>query len=490
MRGEEVRCMTHGVDGAGSVGVDRAYEAMSRRSFLRAAGVCAAGFGGLRVLSELGGGEALAIGNVDERFGRVVREIGKEMNLPRGFTSRVISRAGAEMADGLVVPALPDGMWAFPHATREELTVLVRNHENRSAPAHAGPSGADRSRLGKVERSDLFDAGHGRWPALGGTTNVVYNTETGRVEREFLSLAGTNRNCAGGATPWGTWLTCEEDVTTPDERHERSHGWVFEVTAHAEPGLVEAKPIEGMGRFNHEAVAVDPRTSIVYLTEDRPDGLLYRFVPSVKGDMHAGGRLPALAVVGERSRDLRNWESRGHFGVGTRFECEWVDVDGIDAPDDNLRLRGFEEKGAARFARLEGIVWGDGAAYVICTTGGHLRKGQVFRYTPSRFEGAAGERDAPAALELFVEPNDPRVLNMPDNCCVAPWGDLIVCEDNGTDETRLVGVTPAGTVYDLARNAMSRSEFAGVCFSPDGSTMFVNMQYDGLTLAVRGPWPS
>ena len=465
---------------------------VSRRAFLRSAGVCAAGFAGLSALSSVGGGRALAAlmgDGADSPVGPLVRDPAGVLDLPRGFSYRVISRWGDEMDDGLLVPALADGMAAFVDPSDGRRTVLVRNHENRSKPASLGPFGAGYERLGRVDRESLYDWGHGRTPALGGTTNIVYDTRRGEVEGQFLPLGGTVRNCAGGPTPWGSWLTCEEDVSTPDEIHERSHGWVFEVPAVSEVGLAEPRAIEAMGRFNHEAVAVDPATSIVYLTEDRGDGLLYRFVPEVRGEMGSGGRLEALAVKGERSRDLRNWGDGPSLGVGERLEVEWVELTGIDAPEDDLRLRGFGEAGAARFARLEGAAWADREAYFICTTGGARRKGQVFRYRPSPAEGTEGESERPGSLELMIEPNDASVLNMPDNCCVAPWGDLVVCEDNGTDSTRLLGVTRSGRAYRMARNAVSDSEFAGVCFSPDGTTLFVNIQADGLTLAVGGPWP-
>jgi secreted PhoX family phosphatase len=109
-----------------------------------------------------------------------------------------------------------------------------------------------------------------------------------RVVRSFPSLSGTFRNCAGGATPWGSWLSAEECTYMPgppdpmvhDKRPDvsRRHGYIYEVDSRAE-GLVDPVPIVAMGRFYHEAVAVDPSTGFVYLTEDRDDGLLYRYRP-------------------------------------------------------------------------------------------------------------------------------------------------------------------------------------------------------------------
>jgi hypothetical protein len=131
--------------------------------------------------------------------------------------------------------------------------------------------------------------------------------------------------------------------------------------------------------------------------------------------------------------------------------------------------------------------YGEGTIYFACTNGGRERKGQVWRYRPGSAEGRERPGEAAGTLELFVEPNDGTLVENADNLTLAPWGDLVVCED-GTGEDFLVGVTPAGELYKLARCAGSSSELAGACFSPDGSTFFVNVQQDGLTLAVQGPW--
>src|SRR3546814_2570640 len=125
----------------------------------------------------------------------------------------------------------------------------------------------------------------------------------GEVKSEHLSLAGTAINCAGGVTPWGSWLSCEEAFLDSD----KPHGYVFEVPASAR-GMVDPLPLKALGRFRHEAAAVDPRTGIVYLTEDRDDGLFYRLLPERKGRLAAGGRFQVLAFSErERGRDARNW---------------------------------------------------------------------------------------------------------------------------------------------------------------------------------------
>jgi hypothetical protein len=312
------------------------------------------------------------------------------------------------------------------------------------------------------------------------------------VERQFLSLAGTEFNCAGGPTPWNSWISCEETVQRADENFEEDHGYPFEVPAQITSAPCQPIPLAAMGRFRREAVAVDPRSSIVFQTEDRDDGLIYRFIPHVPRQLHSGGRLQALCVVDQPSLDTRNWPGGGPkraptaVRVGHKLQVSWMDLEQITSPADDLRLRGFA-RGAARFARGEGMWYGRDAVYFACTNGGRKKLGQIWRYRPSPFEGAGRETEQPGALELFAEPNDKSVVNNADNLTVAPWGDLIVCEDS-EDVNRLVGVTPAGEFYVLARNRKDKSEFAGATFSPDGAMLFVNLQELGATLAIRGPW--
>jgi secreted PhoX family phosphatase len=322
---------------------------------------------------------------------------------------------------------------------------------------------------------------------LGGTTTVVYDTENQTVRRQFLSLTGTIRNCAGGPTPWNSWLTCEETVQRANDTFAKDHGYVFEVPATAQPQLAAPQPIKAMGRFNHEAVAVDPNSGAVYLSEDRGDGLFYRFLPNEPGALQKGGTLQACRVRKQASLDTRNWGEGPEISPGTTFEVEWMDLENVDTPTDDLRKRGFEN-GAARFAREEGMWYGEGAVYTACTNGGKIQKGQVWRYVPSPHEGTDRETEQPGTLELFVEPNDTTVLENADNLTVAPWGDVIACEDGSGTDT-LVGITPEGQFYKLGRNAMSDSELAGAVFSPDGSTLFMNIQHEGYTLAITGPWP-
>lgn len=457
----------------------------SRRDFLRTAGLVTAGFLGLRKFAShpVFADTASAAGGVG--FGPLRRDPAGILDLPAGFRYTMFSATGEEMADGLLVPGMHDGMAAFPGP--DGTTLLVRNHEIESHWLHYSPFGRDAERLDRIPRHKVYDYGHGVQPNLGGTTTLVFDTRTQTMQRHFLSLAGTVRNCAGGPTPWGTWITCEEVNREPEPHAEKPHGYNFEVAPSAEPGLVEPVPLKAMGRFRHEAVAVDPATGIVYQTEDHGDGLIYRFIPQERGRLAAGGRLQALAFVDEAIRDTRNWEGSPPFPVGRALPVRWIDVDDIDSPLDDLRRRGHAA-GAALFARNEGMWYGNDSIYWAATSGGPKALGQVFRYWPSEYEATPRETEAPGRLELFVEPNDFALLNNADNLCVAPWGDLILCED-AKAVCRLVGVTPRGELYVLASHPVFDRELAGACFSPDGSTLFVNVQQPGYTLAIVGPWP-
>lgn len=405
------------------------------------------------------------------------------LNLPYGFDYKIISRSGEMMEDGFLVPGRPDGMGTFEGASSNEV-ILVRNHENNPRPLSNSPFGPSNELLDKIAPIKIYDTGNMESPGLGGTTTMIYNETAQVLERQFLSLAGTYRNCAGGITPWGSWLSCEEDVTTKGGLAEKDHGFIFEVPAGSRE-TVNPAPIEEMGRFNHEAVAVHPDTSIVYMTEDRSDGLIYRYIPNVKERLHLGGQLQVLSILDRKGFDTRNWEVETVI-ENTQYEVKWLDIDDVRSAKDDLRYQGFEN-GAARFARGEGIWFGDCELYFACTNGGSGKWGQIFKYRPSPDEGQETVSSTSGTLELFVESRDRNVLNMCDNLTVAPWGDLMVCEDNG-GRNRILGIRPDGSIYTFALNRGSHSEFAGIVFSPSGKTMFVNIQENGHTLAITGPW--
>jgi secreted PhoX family phosphatase len=250
---------------------------------------------------------------------------------------------------------------------------------------------------------------------------------------------------------------------------------------------VTPEPLKAMGRFNHEAAAVDPRTGIVYLTEDKNDSLFYRFIPNALGQLNKGGKLQALVVKSLPKLDTRNWDKLD-MELNRWYQTEWIDLDNPESPEDDLRLRGYEA-GAAVFARGEGIHLGDNEFYFCCTNGGQKKFGQVMRYQPSVDEGQAQESQSPGQIQLFLESTDESLYNFGDNLTVTPQGHLLVCEDQYSDQVAnfLRGVTPEGEVYPFAEVKI-QTEPAGVCFSPEGSVLFVNLYSPTRTLAITGPW--
>jgi uncharacterized protein len=418
-------------------------------------------------------------------YGPLIRDPNSLIDLPKGFSYRVLSRFGNVMDDGFVVPNAGDGMGAFDLGRGK--VALVRNHELTPRDQRFGPFSGD------VAKDFLcYDRAKDKdgLPLPGGTSTLIYDMKSGLVESQYLSLSGTIRNCAGGVTPWNSWLSCEENMTKAGDGVGMDHGYIFEVPA-KHKGLVNPVPLKAMGRFNHEAACVDPRTGIVYLTEDRDDSLLYRFLPNAKGELAKGGRLEALAIDGVP--DSRNWNGKTMERTKD-MSVRWIPLDNPESPDDDLRKRGAKA-GATLFARGEGMWWdkgslpGSGSFYFTCTSGGAVEGGQVFQYKPAVNEGHSGESDAPGKIALFYESADLAFFNLGDNLTVMPNGHLMVCEDQYTDivDNHLRGITPSGKAYAFARSRV-QTEFAGACFSPDGSTLFVNFYAPTMTLAIKGPW--
>lgn len=430
-----------------------------RRQFLRSTGSAFAAFAAAGCAARGAGTGAIPLG---DDYGALVPDPQGILDLPQGFSYRALSSLGDAMSDGGTVPDKADGMGCFDIGNSE--WALVRNHELQAQEDAGGASGPA---FDTVARSLV--------PLPGGTTTIVLDSATLEVKRQYRSLAGTIRNCAGGITPWGNWLTCEEDVSTPNGRVNQSHGWVFEVPADAER-QVDPVPLKAMGRFNHEAACVDPATGIVYMTEDRNDGLLYRFIPEVPGDLAQGGRLQALEVFD--IPDTRNWEGNT-IAVGSRVPGRWIDLDNVESPDDDLRQRGAAA-GATIFARGEGIWMGEREFFFTATSGGAAKQGQVFRMQPL---------GSVEVLELFYESTNSETYSFGDNLTIAPDGHLIICEDQYTAvvDNHLRGITPDGRAYAFGRLRL-QTEPAGACFSPDGRTLFVNAYSPARTLAITGPW--
>ena len=364
-----------------------------------------------------------------------------------GFECLVLTRAGEPQSDGTRSPDLPDGMACFEG--NNGTWILLRNHElmgDASTGAYPGGQPAEAYRKN----------------AHGGVSRVVLDPKALRVLSSNMVLTGTLRNCGGGPTPWG-WVSCEETT-------EPGHGFSF-LCSKDTSRVEKAKILTGYGRFRHEAVAVDKKTLCAYLTEDEPSGCLYRFTPHEKSKPFEG-KLEALRIVGRPAL-----HTEASLNLHSPVKIDWVKID-----DPLARARPLQEQatslGAAMFARAEGA-WLDGEGVVFtATTGGKLGRGQLFRVD---FKAMS--------LTLVAEARSEGDFNGPDNVTVAPWGDFIVAED-GPEPAHVYIVRADGSMIPLLRNDQSSSELAGVCFSPDGNVLFCNIQYDGLTVAIRGPWDS
>lgn len=439
------------------------------------------------------------------------------LRLPQGFTYHSFGWTGDIMTDDTLTPDRHDGM-AVVDVRSDGTLVLVRNHERgASEPGNPLPVIGD----GKAPIYDTFHFPGAVSGIGGGTTTLLYRN--GAFVESRASIAGTLTNCAGGPTPWGSWLTNEEVTIRGKVIGAQDHGYIYEVPS-PYLGTASARPIKAMGFFDHEACAVDPRTGFAYLTEDNgPRSGTYRFRPNDPlggiGSLEKGGVLEMLKVVGVDNADL------GAVEQGQSFDVQWVVIDDPDADPEGFESPGpgfppisgvgrsgcylqGEAKGGARFVRGEGCWYHEGVVYFVDTSAGPVGKGTVWALEPG-----AGENGSDRATVIFASPSE-SVADNPDNVTVSPKGGVVLCEDGGgvrdgsgklVRGTRLIGLTPDGQPFPVAENNLLLDapipgkpfiepedyrgrEFAGATFDPTGEVLFVNIQTPGITFAIRGPW--
>ncbi|MGW0467239.1 alkaline phosphatase PhoX [Streptomyces sp. NPDC003027] len=408
-------------------------------------------------------------------YGPLVDDPRGVLALPAGFSYRVLTHSGVTtLESGEFTPQKHDGTATFDG--RRGVTLLVNNHElkgPRSRWKHPVP----------LTEGLVYD------PAASGGCTVVEVHRDGTVA-EWVGIAGTSTNCAGGRTPWGTWLTCEENSDRAGENGmTEDHGYVFEVDPYDRRANRDPKPIKAFGRYDHEAVVIDPKRGHAYLTEDadEPNGLFFRWVPP-QGFEHGRGRLRTLADDAGRLQAPRCIDSAGRFvddlsratRIGTVYGVDWVDVPDRDARTVEVRAQ-FADHEVTRARKLEGMWWADSGAYIVSSyareeSPGAAHDGQVWFYDPKR-----------RTLTLKVLLGVASGYDGPDNITVSPYGGLVIAED-GEGVQHLFGATDRGRTYPIARNDLNGSEFAGVVFSPDGDTLYACIQEPGLLLAITGPW--
>jgi len=403
-------------------------------------------------------------------YGPLVADPAGILELPEGFSYRVLSEVGAPLTG--VEGALPDRFDGMAYFELEGRRFLVRNSEQdieSEFPVVGDPS-------------VTYDPA-----AQGGTTTTELDAD-GNIVAEYVSLAGTAVNCAGGTTPWGTWLTCEEtDARTGDDGFTKDHGFVFEVDPLNPANNTDPEPLTALGRFDHEAVAIDPATGVVYLSEDAsgPNGLLYRATPTTPlggfGSLRDGAVLEAMVASGEQGfiADLSEITE-----PGTVLDLTWTAIPDPLAEEDPTRS---QLNKVTRSRKFEGMWFGGGYAFVACSYArnddGSVNEhdGQVWKIDP-----------AADTIELVVQfpvNPDPDGDNFdgPDNITVSPWGGLLLCSD-GEGTQHIYTVSADGVPSKFAQNVRDGSEFAGATFDTDGSVLYVNLQEPGTTFAITGPW--
>lgn len=459
------------------------FSPMSRRRFLGNVGAVSASLTVAGLFARSGVAGAFPAGG----YGPLITDPNGIVNLPAGFTYKVLaatSAVGSVAATQLgvrspaenagAVPGAPDGMASFyePGTGR---TYLVCNHELQS--------GAGVPKTFRGLPVPTYDSGSG---AAGGCSVLVLDSNMDVIEH-LPKLAGTIRNCAGGPTPWGTWLTCEENTNSisAGSGRNQNHGYIFEVDPIG--NATSAVPYNAMGRCSHEAAAVDPTTGNVYSTEDAGGGLVYKFVPTntsgAYGTLGAGGTTYAMKVPG--ISDFAALTSIGQTVTGVT----WTQAANPDVASLNAS---FNSTTVTRGGKIEGCWWIDGSVWIVLSfggSGGTAHSGLVLRYDPAAESITVITRVASGGQTVTLTDgitSQNHLLRDPDNICATPYGGAIWAQDGGSTQY-LVGLSPNGSIFPLAANP-GGGEWAGPNFSFDGQWLFANQQTRGLTLAITGPW--
>jgi uncharacterized protein len=433
--------------------------------------------------------------------------------LPAGFSYRIVTYAGRTELDGGLgkTPSNHDGTAVFSVA-RNRLR-LVQNHE---LGAHGSEFGVPHV------PGTVYDPG----AEFGGGCTVIETDRDAGLRGEWVGISGTVTNCAGGPTPWGTWLTCEETETRAGTAwnslghsgtYQLDHGYVFEVFSDPAQAPLP-KPIKAFGRYAHEALALDPTRRRVYLSEDAssPNGLFYRWTapkgvhlgPGIADQLGAtDGVLEAMQIRLDDGSVLPDVAYLTSAQLGRPFQVTWLAVPDRDGTTTSVRKQFAATGEVTRGKKFEGVYSDGNGVYVV----------NSFAFGSSDLPADAVKHDGmvwyydyaaqtirlvtyfphQATAETGAKARyDDLTFDGPDNVTVTPWGSLVLAED-GAGASHVLSSVPGGPTYAIARNMLSNgtsngaptySDFTGPTFSPDGKILFVNIQVPGITLAITGPW--